>query len=66
VFDNSLSGEVVFAAFDGTGIFVQVALETFMVSVHTTMRDTLEVTIGDRVQVAWNAGDAAVIPREAG
>ncbi|HZQ65443.1 MAG TPA: ABC transporter ATP-binding protein [Gaiellaceae bacterium] len=64
VFDNALSGEVVFAAFDGTGIFVQVALETFTVSVHTTMRDTLEVRVGDRVQVAWNAGEAAVIPKE--
>jgi putative spermidine/putrescine transport system ATP-binding protein len=65
MFDNSLPGEVVFAAFDGTGIFVQVVLEGFTVSVHTTMRDTLEVAIGDRVQVAWNAGDAAVIPKEA-
>jgi putative spermidine/putrescine transport system ATP-binding protein len=64
LFDNTLPGEVVFAAFDGTGIFVQVELESFTVSVHTTMRDTLEVAIGDRVQVAWNAGEAAVIPKE--
>ena len=64
LFDNSLAGEVVFAAFDGTGIFVQVELESFTVSVHTTMRDTLEVAIGDRVQVAWNAGEAAVISKE--
>jgi putative spermidine/putrescine transport system ATP-binding protein len=63
-FDNALAGQVVFAAFDGTGIFVQVELESFTVSVHTTMRDTLEVAIGDRVQVAWNAGEAAVIPKE--
>jgi putative spermidine/putrescine transport system ATP-binding protein len=63
-FDNTLPGEVVFAAFDGTGIFVQVELESFTLSVHTTMRDSLEVAIGDRVQVAWNAGEAAVIPKE--
>lgn len=64
LFDNALPGEVVFAAFDGTGIFVQVELESFRVSVHTTMRDTLDVAVGDRVQVAWNVGEAAVIPRE--
>jgi ABC-type Fe3+/spermidine/putrescine transport system ATPase subunit len=64
LFDNTLPGEVVFAAFDGTGVFVQVELESFTLSVHTTMRDTLEVAIGDRVQVAWNAGEAAVIPKE--
>ena len=64
LFDNVLAGEVSFAAFDGTGIFVQVELEGFTVSVHTTMRDTLDVSIGDRVHVAWNAGEAAVVPKE--
>jgi len=64
-FDNALPGEVVFAAFDGTGIFVQVDVQGLTVSVHTTMRDTLDVSVGDRVQVAWNAAEAAVIPRGA-
>jgi putative spermidine/putrescine transport system ATP-binding protein len=66
IWDNALPGRVVFAAFDGTGVFVQVSLEAgFTVSVHTTMRDTLEVEIGDEVAVAWNVDEAAVVSREA-
>jgi putative spermidine/putrescine transport system ATP-binding protein len=63
--DNALRGRVIFASFDGTGVFVQVALEAgFTVSVHTTMRDTLEVAVGDDVKVAWNADEAAVVSQE--
>jgi putative spermidine/putrescine transport system ATP-binding protein len=65
--DNVVPGTVVFAAFDGTGIFAQVEVDAgFTVSVHTTMRDLLEVAIGDRVQVAWNASEAPVIPEDDG
>jgi len=61
--DNALRGRVVFAAFDGTGVFVQVRLEVgFTVSVHTTMRDNLDVEVGEEVVVAWNAEDAALVP----
>ena len=61
--DNALTGEVAFAAFDGTGVFVQVRLNAgFTVSVHTTMRDNLDVEIGDEVTVVWNASEASVVP----
>jgi putative spermidine/putrescine transport system ATP-binding protein len=64
--DNALRGRVIFASFDGMGVFVQVALEAgFTVSVHTTMRDTLEVGVGDDVIVAWNVNEAAVVAPEA-
>jgi putative spermidine/putrescine transport system ATP-binding protein len=63
--DNALRGSVVFAAFDGTGVFVQVRLEAgFTVSVHTTMRDDLDVEVGEDVVVAWNADDAALVPAD--
>jgi putative spermidine/putrescine transport system ATP-binding protein len=62
--DNALRGCVVFASFDGTGVFVRVELEAgFTVSVHTTMRETVEVSTGDAVTVAWNADEAAVVPQ---
>jgi putative spermidine/putrescine transport system ATP-binding protein len=65
MWDNALRGRVIFASFDGTGVFVQVALEAgFTVSVHTTMRDTFEVAVGDDVKVAWNADEAAVVSQE--
>jgi len=64
LWDNALPGRVVFASFDGTGVFVQVALEAgFTVSVHTTMRDSLEIAVDDQVIVAWNVEEAAVVPR---
>jgi putative spermidine/putrescine transport system ATP-binding protein len=63
--DNVLGGRVVFAAFDGTGVFAQVETDAgLVVSVHTTMRDTLEVDVGDRVQVGWNATEAPVVFEE--
>jgi ABC-type Fe3+/spermidine/putrescine transport system ATPase subunit len=63
--DNALTGRVSFAAFDGTGVFVQVELDAgFAVNVHTTMRDTFEVSVDDRVQVSWNAAEAAVVPQD--
>ncbi len=63
--DNVLSGRVVFAAFDGRGVFAQVEVDAgFTVSVHTTMRDSLEVGPGDRVQVGWNAVDAPFVAGE--
>lgn len=61
--DNALPGRVTFASFDGRGVFVQVALEAGMtVAVHTTMRDRLDIAVGDNVIVAWNADEAAVVP----
>jgi hypothetical protein len=63
--DNALAGRVLFAAFDGTGVFVQVELDAgFAVNVHTTMRDTFEVSVDDRVQVSWNAAEAAVVTQD--
>jgi putative spermidine/putrescine transport system ATP-binding protein len=63
--DNAVPGEVTFASFDGTGEFVEVALEGGLaVRVHTAMRDGLGVAAGHRVIVAWNASEAAVLPGE--
>jgi putative spermidine/putrescine transport system ATP-binding protein len=60
--DNALPGRVIFASFDGRGVFVPVALAAgATVAVHTTMRDRLDIAVGDNVVVAWNADDAAVV-----
>ena len=54
--DNALPGRVIFTAFDGTGVFGQVALDAgITVSVHAPMRDGLKVEIGEAVTVVWNA-----------
>jgi putative spermidine/putrescine transport system ATP-binding protein len=66
-FDNALAGRIAFAAFDGAGVFAQVALEAGVtVTVQTTMRDDLDLAVGDEVVVAWNAEDAPVLPGEEG
>ena len=63
--DNALPGIVKFAAFDGTGFFAQVVIEgERTVTVHTTVRDKLEVAEGDHVIVAWNTDEAAVLSQE--
>lgn len=63
--DNAVRGQVTFAAFDGTGVFVQVALEVGVtVSVHTAMRDTVDMTVGTEVVVAWDVEDAAIVSQE--
>jgi putative spermidine/putrescine transport system ATP-binding protein len=62
--DNVLRGTVVFAAFDGTGVFAQVDTDAGVrLSVHTSMRDSIDVVVGNRVKVGWNAAEAPVIPR---
>jgi putative spermidine/putrescine transport system ATP-binding protein len=65
--DNAVRGRVAFAAFDGVGIFAQIALDAGpTVTVHAAVRDQLEVAVGDEVLVAWNVDDAPIVaPQEA-
>jgi putative spermidine/putrescine transport system ATP-binding protein len=67
MWDNVVRGRVVFAAFDGVGVFAQIALDAGpTVTVHSTVRDRLEVAVGDGLLVAWNVDDAPiVVPQEA-
>ncbi|MFN8223170.1 MAG: ABC transporter ATP-binding protein [Gaiellales bacterium] len=60
--DNVLAGRIVFAAFDGTGVFVQVETNAgLVVSVHTTMRDAPQAGVGERVKVGWNVSEAPLV-----
>ncbi len=60
--DNELRGQVTFAAFDGTGVFAQIAVaDGLHITVHTTMRDPVETAVGDDVAVVWNVDEAAVV-----
>jgi putative spermidine/putrescine transport system ATP-binding protein len=60
--DNSFLGSVTFAAFDGAGLFAQIHLDAGVdLTVHTAVRDSFSASVGDRVHVAWDAGDAIVL-----
>jgi ABC-type Fe3+/spermidine/putrescine transport system ATPase subunit len=64
---NVLDGKVVFCAFDGTGLFCQVALPDtdYLVSAHMPTTCDVELSPGAQVSVSWKVDDAPVVPRKA-
>lgn len=60
--DNELRGLVIFAAFDGTGVFAQVQIEDGRtVTVHTASRSADRIVVGESVIVGWDAADVPVL-----
>lgn len=62
-YDNGLHGEVLYSAFDGHGTFYQVRLDCGpTAAVHVpAAADAAPHHVGDRVVVAWNAGDVPIV-----